>query len=77
MFLFNELGLYKKMFPKIMFKETSITVFKWKTEGIPVKEKLALYRATGSNAEQFQLNVKKKEKEQDTKTKHICQFKKC
>lgn len=49
MFLFNELRLRKnkKMFPKIMLKETSITVFKWKTERIPVKEKLALYRAQG------------------------------
>lgn len=49
MFLFNELGLHKnkKMFLKIMFKETGITVFKWKTEGIPVKEKLAFYRAQG------------------------------
>lgn len=49
MFLCNELRLHKnkKMFPKITFKETSTTVFKWKTEGIPVKEKLALYRAQG------------------------------
>lgn len=49
MFLFNELRLHKnkKIFPKIMFKETSITVFKGKTEGIPVKEKLALCRAQG------------------------------
>lgn len=40
----SELTLYKykKIFPEITFKETSITVFKWKTERIPSKEKLAL-----------------------------------
>lgn len=40
----NELTLYKykKIFPEITFKDISITVFKWKTEGIPFKEKVAL-----------------------------------
>ena len=56
------------MFSKIMFKETSITIFKGKTEGRnPSSREAGFTSSTGYNVEQLQLNLKT---ENNTTTKH-------